>query len=375
MTIVEQMDQLAQVARRLLPAMMDQSSGLFAHKAVPTVNGPRPQGSNPLYSAISVIGMLADTATASNPAVDSGRSIDTLHYLATQESAPIAVRATTLWSLALAREARFETTLRILEPQFDPGMCSSVELGLVLAALAAASEVLAELPDASRRVAAAAEAELLARFCPRAQLFPASSPRRRPSRPRRLLESKITSFASQVYPIHGLAVYASVSGRDVPRPVALAADRISELQGPLGQWWWLYSTRTGNVLDGYPVYSVHQDAMAFMALAVAQNLGLGSYRAALERGLRWMFGHNELHHSLVDLEKPFIARCIQRSGGDADGRYGMSRGQHTAAMLASWRLREPPGFSPAAAELEVLGECRPYHLGWILYARTLMSGW
>ena len=60
---------------------------------------------------------------------------------------------------------------------------------------------------------------------------------------------------------------------------------ICELQGPDGQWWWHYDTRTGKVVEGYPVYSVHQDSMAPMALLDLEDAGGPQHSEAITRGL------------------------------------------------------------------------------------------
>ena len=44
------------------------------------------------------------------------------------------------------------------------------------------------------------------------------------------------------------------------------ADALCRLQGPAGQWWWIYDVERGTPAIRYPVYSIHQDAMGPMAL-------------------------------------------------------------------------------------------------------------
>jgi hypothetical protein len=178
-----------------------------------------------------------------------------------------------------------------------------------------------------------------------------------------------------VYPIHGLAEYARVTGTAPAQEILRVADRVVELQGPLGQWWWVYRPRTGRVVEGYPVFTVHQHAMAFMALAPLVNLGLRDYREQLGRGLQWIFGPNELDTPLVDFDADFFSRCIQRRGGEAEGLLGMSRSQWWQAVLSSWSRQPRTRPEPGADELEVLEEYRPYELGWLLYARSLAAGW
>ena len=186
------------------------------------------------------------------------------------------------------------------------------------------------------------------------------------------MQRNMTSFASQVYPLHGLAEFARVTGGELAAQALRSAERLVEAQGPLGQWWWIYSARNGKVLDGYPVYSVHQHAMAIMGLAPLERLGGPSYRRALASGLQWLFGPNELSTPLVDFDRGFIARCVQRRGADPDGPLGMSRSQWLRVLLSSRVSRSAYGETHHDG-LELLAECRPYELGWLLYARSLMN--
>jgi hypothetical protein len=277
-----------------------------------------------------------------------------------------------MWALALNGDRRATTAIERLELHFQATASPTADIGLVLAGLAAVHDAFPRLRKRTAVLAESATSELLARFSEAAELFRASS---FALRPRRLALWKSTTFAAQVYTIHGLAQYARASEVSPPAQIVKASERLIESQGPLGQWWWIYSPQSGAVIDGYPVYSVHQDAMAFMALASMQNLGLGSYRSALARGLNWLFGANELDTPLVDFERRFISRCIQRAGGHAEGLLGMSPQQQRALILSLWRLRRSPGFHTEPSKLEILEECRPYHLAWVLYAGLLVRNW
>ena len=77
----------------------------------------------------------------------------------------------------------------------------------------------------------------------------------------------MTCFADFVYPIQALSHYHMALGCPEAMDAATrCADRMCKLQGPAGQWWWHFDVRTGQGVERYPVYAVHQEAMAPMAL-------------------------------------------------------------------------------------------------------------
>jgi hypothetical protein len=172
-----------------------------------------------------------------------------------------------------------------------------------------------------------------------------------------LIRGRIGSFADQVYPIYALARLAQAYDYDEPLEMATkCAESICELQGPLGQWWWHYDSRSGKVFQRYPVYSVHQDGMAPMALfALAQATGK-NYNEPINRGLQWTMGKNELNADLRDALGSVIWRCI----------FPKAKYQsYMLELLRYWGLRAD-GVSPRALSIKL--ECRPYHFGWLLFA-------
>lgn len=171
------------------------------------------------------------------------------------------------------------------------------------------------------------------------------------------LRGAIGSFADQVYPILALAHFGQVFGdtRAIGR-AERCAEMMVELQGADGEWWWHYDARTGRVLRPYPVYSVHQDGMAPMALqALSAVTGREDFTPALERGLRWIAGSNTLHLDMRDLSQKLIWRSIAFASPSA-------KVQELACFLSG---RSP---RPVFQKPHVVRECRPYELGWALYA-------
>jgi hypothetical protein len=171
------------------------------------------------------------------------------------------------------------------------------------------------------------------------------------------------SFADQIYPVQALArLHASADDPEALAAADSVAAAICAAQGEAGQWWWHYDARTGAVVEGYPVYSVHQHAMAPMALLDLADAGGECYLAAICRGLRWLSQRPETGEELVLDQPPVTWRKVARAD-----RRKLVRGVRSV----STRLR--PGVRLAVLDRLfrpglVDHECRPYELGWLLYA-------
>jgi hypothetical protein len=177
-------------------------------------------------------------------------------------------------------------------------------------------------------------------------------------------------FADQIYPIQALARYAQVHGDEGALDAANScAARICELQGRAGQWWWHYDSRTDRVIEGYPVYSVHQHAMAPMALHDLRAAGGADHGDAIDLGLSWLAAPPERDVQLIDVDEAVVWRKIARREYPNKSvravKTGVRRVAPRAGFAAVDRLVPP---------VRVDWECRPYELGWLLYAWTGEQG-
>jgi len=167
---------------------------------------------------------------------------------------------------------------------------------------------------------------------------------------------RLGSFADQVYPIYAFSKFGAAFDHDEALKCAQdCAETICSVQGPLGQWWWHYDSRSGRVVGKYPVYSVHQDAMAPMALFALSESSGKDYSPWIFKGLPWIYGENELKFNLCDASANIVWRCIYLSKSATYIR--------EAASLMGFK----PG-SSVPSGLRVRFEDRPYHFGWELYA-------
>jgi len=172
-----------------------------------------------------------------------------------------------------------------------------------------------------------------------------------------ILRGRIGSFADQIYPIYAMAKFATAFNVEEALGSALScASAICRAQGALGQWWWLYDSRTGHTSSRYPVYSVHQHGMAPMGLFALEQATGQSFKENIDRGLRWVYGSNELGVDMRDLTQNLIWRCI------------LPKNKWTQYRDTAMSLVRLPKESASVVPLEVLFEERPYESGWLLYA-------
>jgi len=171
----------------------------------------------------------------------------------------------------------------------------------------------------------------------------------------------VGSFADQVYPIQALArLHGSAGDPEALAAAETVAGVICGAQGRSGQWWWHYDSRTGGVVEGYPVYGVHQHAMAPMALLDLAGAGGTDHVDAICRGLGWLASRPETGEDLVLDEPPITWRKVGR--GD---KRKLVRGLRAATTRVRPGMRVPlldRLYQPGPVD----HECRPYELGWLL---------
>ena len=125
------------------------------------------------------------------------------------------------------------------------------------------------------------------------------------------LRGKIGSFADQVYPIYAFSLYSQQMNNEEALMIAKdCAQKMCEHQGEQGQWMWHYNAETGNVVSKFPVYSVHQDAMAPFTLFAVQKATGVNFEKYIYKGLDWLEKNNELNVNMIDWENNAVWRRI-----------------------------------------------------------------
>lgn len=347
-------DQLLELATRGIEPMFDPQHGLFCHRLYQS--GPQlvREGISQRYTMMTLLGLLRAQSIGLNSSVDVNATLDRL----LADSGWInnaGDLGLLLWLCSHASSRHLREFLAMfdlrnaLERYSDAQTQSTMELSWFLTGLAYAQQASGpQLQDFERL--ARTTYQLLTANQGVHGVFGHMHTRRSLAG---WLRGRVGSFADQVYPIYAFSCFAKSYGdSDAMERASRCADAICNHQGTLGQWWWHYDSVTGSVVEQFPVYSVHQHAMGPMALLALQNASGRDFTSPIARGLRWINRENEMHEDLEDHNANLVWRCIRPS------RWSTYKGRVSSFWSRNHRF---DGF-------EVLRECRPYELGWMLYA-------
>ena len=323
-------DQLREMAVRGLRRMYRRQERLFVFRLRRGREGIVSEGLSRRYTAISLIG-LAEHSEIVPSVLERDDPRDVCARLV--GDAPLMENlgdvALTAWaSTAVGYPDRQRAWSRLAELRPDVAAHATVDLAWTLSALCQDSEsALVHLRDQVAR-------RLIGAFDSRTGLFPHYIGRAGGG-----LHAHVASFADQVYPIQALSGYGLASGHKQSVDVAARCARVlCDLQGCEGQWWWHYDPRSGRVLEGYPVYAIHQDAMGPMALHAAGEASGIDFTPSVEQGLGVARPRAGAQGRLAD-------RCRGRSGLE---KGGAPRAREAESI--------PPGGSePSAPEVACAG--------------------
>jgi hypothetical protein len=353
---------LVETALTNLPRMLDRRTNAFVF----TMRPSGPTGKSLRYTCITLIGLAAAARAECATDLDLARLVRTTAERH-REITNVGDLGLLLWCLSEYHErptpAHEEILGRIPADADALGALTSTELAWLVSGLCRMAAVAPARADVAGFAHAAYHA-LLGNYFPATGLFCYGGDAG--GAVRRRLRRQLGFFDNQVYGIHAAVDYHHA----FQDPAALAvakrcADQILAAQGPLGQWAWHYDVRTGAVVDRYPVYSVHQHGMGPMALRAVADATGRRFDDALERSVAWVFGRNELGASMLDHDRGVIWRSIRRR--IAHGKLvhvfkllsvaGLDRTRDRLAKMVNSR-----------GHLERDLECRPYELGWLLWA-------
>jgi hypothetical protein len=324
------------------------ASGLYCHDM--TFESREPRGESPRYSLMVLLGLQRASCAGHSDLPD----LDMLwqQCLSRQDLLTAGDLGLALWADARRGGSMVDGLLSLLERVVptDQQLCplAGMEIAWMLIGLA-------ECAERSGRAEA-----LLQRTADHLRRRRASSGLYRHDASSRV-RRRLPNFATEIYTLLALSTLARHGLMPGAREDAeTLAEQLVRLQLPNGGWPWLFDAEHAGVVERYELYTVHQDAMAPMALLdLAELTGDTRWARAALRGLGWSRGANELGVDLLDVESGFVHRSIRR-------RSPSDRLHLACNAAASRTIRRPLRLD--ARSLEVNRTCRPYHLGWILEA-------
>ncbi|MBN1506413.1 MAG: hypothetical protein JW955_06185 [Sedimentisphaerales bacterium] len=356
-TVSNVVQQLRAIAVRTLPRMYCRDQRLFAFRLREKGGMEVREGTSRRYTAIVLIALAGEDRDVAADVLGDHRPEDVCtnlieHLDRMDDLGEVALTTWAARALGHSQTQRAIDALRRREPW--QRSYPIVELSWALTALVADGNDTTDMAQAQMTGQA-----LLGSFRQESGLFLHQSPGSKASR----LRAHVSCFADFVYPIQALSHYHIATADHRAAEVAgWCAERMCQLQGPAGQWWWHYDVRTGQVLERYPVYAVHQHAMAPMCLfALARACGQ-DHSASIRASLRWLVHPAENTRSLIDTERNVIWRKVTRREPRR-----LVRGLQAAVSGVHPSLRVPAMdvfFPPVAIDYET----RPYEMGWLLYA-------
>jgi hypothetical protein len=370
--IAQQASRLCDVAVRALVQMYNPQTRMFCHcirRDGPAARGDglaargdglavRVEGTSARYTATVLIGLAGHPDELAHKILH-GQSVDDVCaalIAGLSNDTELGEIALTLWAARAIEHADAPKALDTLR-QFKPQSCDAptVEIAWALSALVADSNDHARDDELARQIAN----RLLRSFNEETALFSHVPFDVSPS----TMRAHVACFADLVYPIQALSFYYRFANdAEALAAATRCGQRMCDGQGEQGQWWWHHDVRTGRCIEQYPVYSVHQDSMAPMALLALQQASGVCHADAIGRGLKWLEDSPEIGGSLIDQDADWIWRKVARR---EPGK--LVRGLQAIASKVHPSLRVPAAnriFPPTYIDYET----RPYHMGWILYA-------
>lgn len=348
--------ELCDFAASGLAAMLDPERQIFCHIYNRTETGMRREGLSPRYTMMTLLGLhryerssgrspvalapvlgalLNDTGSITS-AGDLGLLLWTCAELVPERLPQVYEHVQAAQALTRFPDGRQGCTMEV----------AWYLTGLAMCCLAGYTD----LPGLTGQITAARQ--ILARNCGTSGVYGHLT---RSTPLRGYVRRRIGTFADQVYPTIAFArLSQALQDEDARERAERTATTMCRLQAPLGEWSWHYDSSTGKVVSRYPVYSVHQHAMGPMMLFAAGEAAGRDFSGAINKGLAWISGKNELGRDFIEPSLGLIWRSIYLQPIDA----------YTDAALRVLRLRR----GAAGAQLKVRHECRPYELGWLLYA-------
>jgi hypothetical protein len=348
--------ELCNLAATGLRNMYDREKGLFCDIYSRTKSGMERQSISPRYTMMTLLGLRRYERAGGQSPVAVEPVLRTL-LSDTSWIASAGDLGLLLWTCAEILPETVPETFRLVRASealsrfSDARQGFTMETAWYLTGLVACYQAgFTNLPGFPEQIVAARN--ILVRNCGDAGIY---GHRSADGRLAGYARRRIGSFADQVYPTIAFSrLSQALHDREARDMAVRTAVTMCDLQGSMGEWSWHYDAETGKVVNRYPVYSVHQHGMGPMMLFAVSEAVKRNFDETVCKSLAWISGDNELQRDFVEPGLGLVWRSIYLSAMD----------KYTDAALRISGLRR----EAADVRIKIRYECRPYELGWLLYA-------
>ncbi len=364
----DKLEILRKHALRRLPDMLDEEKALFSFRSIIDRNRWINEGTSMRYTAIAMLGLLEEKRLGFQCRIDIRPIIERI-ITEYKYASNLGDLGLALWVLARGARAgvvdsgldealEFTITSLKSDRNLETRIIDSMKHSWVLMALLECRACGLEAKGFNAAVEHS-YLDLQQNYHKNTSLF---SFNRREERGLPPVLKRLSFFAEQVYGILAMASFYESTGDEEALSTAEAcADKLVFFQTKKGGWPWRYNAVKGTLAEVFPLYSVHQDGMAPMALARLSQVSSHDYIPHILKGLSWLEGNNELNTRLYDEKLDIIWRSALRKGP----LKFFSQMNKALALINFSNLHISDKLVPF---YDTKKEVRSYHMGWILCA-------
>lgn len=355
-TIDQLISKLVDTARQGIKQYFNDDTGLFDYLITDEAVQKEKEHLLYIHGLISLLGI---SLHKDKCGIDYKKAVETIYQLLITKGECIREHSLLLWLLAKDIDERagkaYELLIKL--PEQEIAKAETMELAWMLTALVFEYT---RINDSTLKLKLLDTAKLLKnRFIEKNNLFL----HRDPCYSKLNLRYNIGNFADQIYSIYTFSMMTKLTDEKKYLKTAEAcANKLVSVQGEKGQWWWHYNASDGSVIQKFPVFSVHQDSMAPFSLMALSDVSENNYSPYISLGMRWIINENELTTNMINEDKNFVRRGIQRKSL-------LSKIQKLTTVASKFSsIFSLPDKFDQPKYLEVMNWEHSYNLGWILYA-------
>jgi len=349
---------LVDTARKGIKQYFNDDTGLFDYLL--TDEAVQKEKKSLLYTH-SLISLLGIRHQRDKCGMNYKKAVETIYQIFMTSPGGIREHSLLLWLLAKNSDDRavkaYESLIKL--PEQEIVKAETMELAWMLTALVFEYN---RINDSSIKLKLSDVAKLLKnRFIEKSNLFL----HRDPHYSKLDIRYNIGNFADQIYSIYAFSTMTKLTDEKKHLKTAEAcANKLVSLQGEKGQWWWHYNASDGSVIQKFPVFSVHQDSMTPFSFMALNEVSENNYNPYISLGLRWLTNENELNANMINENKNYVRRGIQRKTPFSEIQKFTTVASKLSTIFSLSEKFDQPKY------LQIMNWEHSYHLGWILYAYT-----